>query len=185
MSKAELHHIFVARRGAHWIRLVAAMGNEGRDERSARVIWGFAPRERGAAILEQMALRKTVDLRRLGGDRGGGLRACRFFASGKVTAAKIIEGGSARTGAAASGRHVLAIQDSNEVAFPTTAQRRRGLGPVKKGNADAVLVHAMIAIDAPTGACLELVGGEVSTRAGVAASDHHAGRCRSASRSVG
>ena len=121
-----------------------------------------------------MVLRKTVCLRRLGGDRGGELRAGRFFASAKVTAAKIVEGWSARTVAAASGRHVLAIQDTSEVAFPTTAQRRRGLGPVKKGGAYGVLVHAMLAVDAPTGACLGLVGGEVWTRAGVAARDHHA-----------
>jgi hypothetical protein len=47
------------------------------------------------------------------------------------------------------------------VKFPTTAQRRRDLGPVKKGHAYGVLVHAMIAVDAPTGACLGLVGGEV------------------------
>ena len=56
--------------------------------------------------------------------------------------------------------------------FPTTAQRRRGLGPVKKGNAYGVLVHAMIAVDAPTGACLGLVGGEVWTRDGVTAIYH-------------
>jgi hypothetical protein len=53
------------------------------------------------------------------------------------------------------------------VTFPTTAQRRRGLGPVKKGNAYGVLVHAMLAVDAASGSCLGLVGGDVWSRDGV------------------
>jgi len=101
-----------------------------------------------------MVTRKTVCLRRLGGDRGGELRAGRFFANLKVTARKLIENWSERTGAAVTGRHVLAVQDTSEVTVPTTAQRRRGLGPVGKGNAYGVLVHAMIAVDATTGPVL-------------------------------
>ena len=84
-----------------------------------------------------------------------------------MTAEKIVAGWSDQTGAACTGRHVLAIQDTTEVKFPTTAQHRRGLGPVKKGNAYGVLVHAMIAVDATSGACLGLVGGEVWNRPGV------------------
>ena len=89
-----------------------------------------------------MVTRKTVCLRRLGGNRGGELRAGRFFASTKVTSETLVAGWSDQTGAACAGRHVLAIQDTTEVKFPTTAQRRRGLGPVKKGNAFGLLVHA-------------------------------------------
>jgi hypothetical protein len=62
--------------------------------------------------------------------------------------------------------------DTTEVKFPTTAQRRRGLGPVKHGNTYGVLVHAMIAVDATTNACLGLVGGEVWTRPGVVTERH-------------
>ena len=114
-----------------------------------------------------MVASKTVCLRRLGGDRSGELRAGRFFANPKVTAAKIIAGWSDRTGAACAGRHVLAIEDRSDVRFPTTAQRRRGLGPVKKGNAYGVMVHAMLGVEAASGACLGLVGGAVWSRAGV------------------
>ena len=128
---------------------------------------GSAPRQRGGAILERMVARKTVCLRRLGGDRAGELRAGRFFASPRVTTAKIIEGWSTQTGAACIGRHILAIQDTSEVRFPTPALRRRGLGPVKKGNCHGVLVHAMVAVDAEDGACLGLVGGDVWTRPGL------------------
>ena len=114
-----------------------------------------------------MVLRKTVCLRRLGGNRGGELRVGRFFASPKVTAGKLVEGWADRTGEACAGRHILAIQDTSEVKFPTTVQRRRGLGPVKKGNAYGVLVHAMVAVDAASGSCLGLVGGDVWSRDGV------------------
>lgn len=114
-----------------------------------------------------MVARKTVCLKRLGGDRAGELRVGRFFASRKVTTEKIIAGWSEQTGAASAGRHVLAIDDTCEVKFPTTAQRRRGLGPVKKGRAHGLLVHSMIAVDAASGACLGLVGGQIWTRDGV------------------
>ena len=119
-----------------------------------------------------MVARKTVCLRRLGGNRAGEERAGRFFASKKVSAPKIVEGWSDRTGGACAGRHVLAIDDTTEVKFPTTTQRRRGLGPVKHGNTYGVLVHAMIAVDATTNACLGLVGGEVWTRPGVVTERH-------------
>jgi hypothetical protein len=66
----------------------------------------------------------------------------------------------------------LAIQDTTEVKFPTTAQRRRGLGPVKKGNTYGVVAHAMIAVDADSHACLGLVGGDVRTRDGVVTEPH-------------
>jgi hypothetical protein len=119
-----------------------------------------------------MVARKTVCLRRLGGNRRGELQAGRFFANPKVTAGKIVEGWSRLTGAAAAGRHVLAIQDTTEVKFPTTAQRRRGLGPVKKGNTYGVVAHVMIAVDAVSHACFGLVGGDIHTRDGVVTERH-------------
>ncbi len=130
-------------------------------------IRGSARQRKGGAILEQMVARKTVCLKRLGGNRKGELGIGRFLANEKVTKAKIVASWSERTGPASAGRHVLAIDDTCEVKFPTTAQRRRGLGPVKKGNAYGLLVHSMIAVDAASGACLGLVGGQIWTRDGV------------------
>jgi hypothetical protein len=119
-----------------------------------------------------MVAGKTVCLKRLGGSRSGELRTGRFFANRKVTTAKIIASWSEGTVGACAGRHVLAIDDTTEVRFPTTAQRRRGLGPVKKGQAYGLLVHAMIGVDAASGACLGLVGGEIWTRPGVNPTPH-------------
>src|SRR5208282_5653807 len=56
----------------------------------------------GASILERMTLRKTVCLRRLGGDRGGELRFGRFFANEKVTAERIVDDWGRSTGPAAA-----------------------------------------------------------------------------------
>jgi hypothetical protein len=66
-----------------------------------------------------MVMRKTVCLRRLGGNRRGELQAGRFFANPKVTAGRIVASWSERTGAACAGRHVLAIQ--------SLPPRRRGI----------------------------------------------------------
>jgi len=65
--------------------------------------------QRGGAILEQMVARKTVSLKRLGGNRKGELGFGRFLANKKVTKAKIIASWSERTGAGCVGRHILAI----------------------------------------------------------------------------
>ena len=109
-------------------------------------------------------MRKTVCMRRFGGRRGGEEAAGRFFANEKVTPEKIIASWGERTGEAARGRHVLALQDTTEVTYPTTAERRRGLGQCGHGNAYGVLAHVMLAVDADSGACLGLVGGEVWNR---------------------
>jgi hypothetical protein len=119
-----------------------------------------------------MVLRKTTCLKRLGGDRAGEESIGRFFANAKVTAAKIIESWGVRTGPAAAGRHALAIQDTTEVKFPTTAGR--GLGPCGHGNAHGILAHVMLAVDAASSACLGLVDGEIWNRPGnVTVPPHH------------
>ena len=142
----------------------------------------------GAAILEQMVMRKTVCLKRLGGARDGEERAGRFFGNDNVTADKIIDSWGERTGAAAAGRHVLAIQacpceslplrrrgagDTTKVKFKTSEGRRRGLGPVGKGNIYGLLAHVMIAVDADTQALLGLVDGDVWNRPGTVETSHH------------
>lgn len=113
-----------------------------------------------------MVARKTTCLRRLGWNRAGEERAGRFFASKKVTAAKIVASWGERTGPASAGRHVLAIQDTTAVKFTTTSDRRRGLGKVGHGNIHGILAHTMMAVDADSGACLGLVTGEIWNRPG-------------------
>jgi hypothetical protein len=114
-----------------------------------------------------MVLRSSVCLRRLGGgQRSREVRFGRYLANSKVTIERLIEGWSEQTGPAAAGRHVLAIQDTSEINFPTTAAQRRGLGEIGKGVGRGVLIHGMLALDADNGNCLGLVAGRVWTRKG-------------------
>jgi hypothetical protein len=115
-----------------------------------------------------MVERGSVCLRRLaGGWRAAEVRFGRFLAHRKVTLERLIAGWSERTVVAAAGRrHVLAIQDTTELCFRTSEQRRRGLGEIGKGGGRGALLHAMLALDAESGSCLGLVGGTIWTRHG-------------------
>src|ERR1700744_1667989 len=114
-----------------------------------------------------MVAGKDVCLRRLSrGDRASEVRFNRFLGNDKVTTERIIESWSESTVRAVADRHVLAIQDTSEIPFNTTSQRRRGLGEIGKGNQHGVLLHPLLAVDADNGDCLGLLTGEVWTREG-------------------
>lgn len=114
----------------------------------------------------------TVCLRSLGDGRSGTVRFGRFLSNPKVTTTALIEGWSAGTAAAVRGRHVLALQDTTEAHFRTTAGRRRGLGATGKGNVYGLMVHPVLVIDAESGVCHGLAGGKIWTRGGLAQQPH-------------
>jgi hypothetical protein len=112
-----------------------------------------------------MLCTRSVRLQQMAqGDWAANMAFWRFINNPRVTADKLIEDWGQQTAAAANGRHVLSIQDTSEIKFHTREGHRRGLGKVGKGNARGVLLHAMIAVDADSGVCLGLTGGEVWTR---------------------
>lgn len=114
-----------------------------------------------------MVASQTVCLRKAAnGDRGRVVKFGRFLGNPKVTVDRLIEHWGELTAVAAEGRHVLAIQDTSEIGFRTSAGRRRGLGEIGKGNKHGLLLHAMIALDSETGQCLGLVDGQIYTRKG-------------------
>ncbi|MBR0834450.1 IS4 family transposase [Bradyrhizobium manausense] len=120
-----------------------------------------------------MVAGNTVCLRRLSkGDRALEVRFNRFLGHDKVTAERILESWSERTITAVEGRHVLAIQDTSEIHFNTTPQRRRGLGEIGKGNNYGVLLHPLLAVDADDGTCLGLLSGQIWTRQGRRTTSH-------------
>jgi len=145
--------------------------------------------DKGGKILERMVALKTVCLRRLGGNRGGELRAGRFFANPK--ACPCGGGGNRREDhrgmersdrcccrraacAGDQGHHGGEIPDHRATSPRPPPPASAGacfagtsLGPVKKGNTYGVVAHVMIAVDADSHACLGLVGGDVRTRDGV------------------
>jgi hypothetical protein len=117
--------------------------------------------------VQAMLCTRSVCLRQMArGDWAAYMGYWRFVNNPQVTIDRLIEGWSRQTATVVSGRHVLAIQDTSEIKFQTRQGRRRGLGKVGKGNARGVLLHAMVAVDADSGACLGLTGGEVWTRRG-------------------
>jgi hypothetical protein len=114
-----------------------------------------------------MVVRASSCLQRAAqGRRSDIVRYGRFLANEKVTLEALLAGWGEQTALAAAGRHVLAIQDTSELNFRTTAERRRGLGEIGKGVGRGLLLHAMLALDAESDACLGLVTGEIWTRRG-------------------
>jgi len=109
---------------------------------------------------------ESVCLRRAAaGQRRGIVGFGRFLDNPQVTAERLIEGWGVQTSQACAGRHVLAVQDTSEVNFATTAEHDRGLGKLKSG-ALGLLLHAMLGVDADDGGVLGLVSGEIWTREG-------------------
>jgi hypothetical protein len=116
-------------------------------------------------LLDCIVARQDICLRRLSeGERAQEVGFHRLLANDKVTVERLIEGWSEQTVSAVAGRHVLAIQDTSEINFATTPERRRGLGEIGKGVGRGVLAHVMVAVDAQSGGCLGLVAGSVYTR---------------------
>src|SRR5258705_12839850 len=114
-----------------------------------------------------MVAGKDVCLRRLSkGNRAREVRFNRLLGNDKVTTERIIESWSEGRVAAAEGRQGLAIQDTSEINFTPTAERRRGLGETAKGNVHGLLLHPMRAVDPDNGPCLGLLSGQIWTRKG-------------------
>src|SRR5437667_8478649 len=128
---------------------------------------GIVASKKGAALLEGMVHAGSTCLRRVAdGERRSEVHFNRFLANPKVTVERLVAGWSEATGAAVVGRHVLAIQATSEINFRTTRTRTRGLGEIGKGVGRGALLHAMVAVDGESEACLGLVAGAVWTRCG-------------------
>jgi hypothetical protein len=103
---------------------------------------GPASGKRGADLLERLVAQGAhgVRVRRLGGDRAGEIRFSRFLRNPAVTIGEMVATAFRRTEAACAGRDVLAVQD-------TTSTRGSAGG-------QGSFLHAMIAVDAASGAVL-------------------------------
>jgi hypothetical protein len=124
-------------------------------------------------LLGAVVAHQSVCLRRLAlGRRGGIVGFWRFLSNPKVTREALIEGWSSGLAAACADRHVLAIQDTSEINFTTSAGRDRGLGKIGKGGGRGVLLHPLLAVDAETGGLLGLLTGRIWTRQGVQTTPH-------------
>jgi hypothetical protein len=92
-----------------------------------RVFWRRAPKK-SARLLQRVCHRQTICLRKLGDDRAEKVKFRRFLMNDRVTVSKMVTRQRARVAAVASGRHVLAIQDTSEINYEAQRERKHGLG---------------------------------------------------------
>jgi hypothetical protein len=103
-----------------------------------------------------MISRQTVCVRRLADGRAQEVQFGRWLANDKVNPTALLANAYARTGAAAAGRHVLAIQDTSELNYQAHARSVSGLGKVGNGSDAGLFIHPLLAMDAADGVCLGL-----------------------------
>jgi hypothetical protein len=124
---------------------------------------------RGEWLLERMIATGSVVVRKLGGTRAGEMAVHRFLSSPYVSVSSIVQTLAARTAAAASGRRIVAIQDTSEINFKDRAAGRRGFGPAGNGRDPGFFLHPVVAVDADSETVLGLVGAHIWTRDGTKA----------------
>jgi hypothetical protein len=91
----------------------------------------------------------------------------RFLRNEAVTPEEMAAHASEATARRAAGRDVIVIQDTSELALGGRRARANGYGPVGKGGAlRGLLLHAVVAVEAGTGALLGLIDFKVWNRNG-------------------
>lgn len=106
-------------------------------------------------------------VRRLAGTRAREIQFTRFLRNGSVTAAEMAAHAAERTAARVTGRDVVVIQDTSDLALGGRRAQANGYGPVGKGGAlRGLRLHAVLAVDAGTGGVLGLVDAQVWNRKG-------------------
>lgn len=126
-------------------------------------------------LLAALVERPGPVIRRLaGGGRARQMQFTRFLHNDAVTVGEMAGAAAQRTAQTVSGRDVLAIQDSSELVLGAARARAQGFGPIGRGGVlGGLLLHAVLAVDAASGALLGLAGLQVINRDGFRLSDHH------------
>lgn len=116
-----------------------------------------------AALVERPCCR----IRRLAGTRAREMQFTRFLRNEAVTPEEMAAHAGEATARRVAGRDVIVIQDTSELALGGRRARANGYGPVGKGGAlRGLLLHAVVAVEAGTGALLGLVDFKVWNRKG-------------------
>jgi hypothetical protein len=121
-------------------------------------------RKVGELLVERIAERQEVCIRKLGNDRPEQVRFRRFLYNDAVTVEEMVAHRAMFVAAAARGRHVLAIQDTSEINYQAQSGRKQRLGTVGNGSDVGLFVHPVLAVDAQSGECLGLVDVQVWRR---------------------
>jgi hypothetical protein len=111
----------------------------------------------GAALLAAMEWHRTLCVHRLAKDRNQAIQFGRFLDTPAVSTDEMLVHAARQTNRAASGRHVLAIQDTTELHFPSHAASKRGFGRAGNGADIGLFLHPLLAVAADTGGLIGLV----------------------------
>ena len=118
----------------------------------------------GGALLDAMQRHRTLCVHRLAKDRNQAIQFGRFLANPAVTAQEMLATAGRQTGQRVAGRHVLAIQDTTELHFPTHTASKRGFGKAGNGEDLGLFLHPVLAVDAAAGGIIGLVDCAVLNR---------------------
>ena len=118
----------------------------------------------GGALLDAMQRHRTLCVHRLAKDRNQAIQFGRFLANPAVTSQEMLTTAGRRTGQRVAGRHVLAIQDTTELHFPTHAASKRGFGKAGNGEDLGLFLHPVLAVDAEAGGIIGLADCAVLNR---------------------
>ena len=127
----------------------------------------------GDGLLAAMQRQRTLCVHRLARDRNQAIQFGRFLANPAVTTLEILATAGRQTGERAAGRHVLAIQDTTELHFPTHAAGKRGFGKGGNGADIGLFLHPVLAVDAADGGVIGLLDCIVLNRTEGKVTDRH------------
>jgi hypothetical protein len=126
----------------------------------------------GELITRRVTERQAVCVRKLTDDRSEQVKFRRFLSNEAVTVEEMVAHRAMLVAAVATGRHVLAIQDTSEINYQAQSGRKRGLGTVGNGTDVGLFVHPVLAVDGETQECLGLVDALVWRRTKSKAKDY-------------
>ena len=118
----------------------------------------------GNELLARMQQQRTLCLHRLAKDRNQALRFGRFLANPAVSTHEMLATAGRLSGERAAGRHVLAIEDTTELHFPTHGASKRGFGKAGNGEDPGLFLHPVLAVDAANAGIIGLVDCVVMNR---------------------
>lgn len=121
-------------------------------------------RRLGASLLAALQQTPTMCVHALAKDRNQALQFGRFLDNGAVSADEMLVHAGRLTAARATGRHVLAIQDTTELHFEGHEASKRGFGSAGNGRDLGLFIHPTLAVDAASGGGIGLIGAQVLNR---------------------
>jgi hypothetical protein len=145
----------------------------GRNDRCARSrrLWGRTAAKKGQRLFERIVLRRTVTIKRLGGDEAGEKAFGRFLHNKRVTETELIAEAKAHLLTQVAGRRVLAIQDTSEINFSQHKRSKALFGTGGNGVDPALLIHPVLVVDADNGVILGLLDVQLWERHGPVAQE--------------